>query len=466
MPVTRHWRTGLALHFVLACSLSAAWCLVGSQGLDAAEKVSIDEPVDDVRIYGVGMRVDVHGKVLTRGEQNKSVDLSLNVAAALSYRERRLLGLGSAAESLRALREYEQAQVDIEIADEKTSSQVPDALKLIVCQGKASGLELYSLGGILSAQELELLTPPCDSLGFIALLPPAAVDIGEEWTPSPWVAQFLARLDATSLSEAKCRLVSVKDQIAHISFEGKAKGAVQGTPSEVTFRGTIDFDLNLKCITGADLQQTEKRDIGAVSPGLDVTARLRVLRKPAQVAGRVADPRVIDTALVAPTADELRLRFESPWMLSLLHGRDWHLFQQNDQVAIFRLLDQGLFVAQANLSPIPSAKPGEHTSDKVFQGDIQQSLGERLKVLGAGEVLPTNDGRYIYRITAEGAIGDRPLTWIYYLCADPTGRQASVMFAVDTPLVEKLGRRDRDFVETLRFGTPRTTSRLAKPPAN
>jgi hypothetical protein len=442
----------------------AALALILSAGSAAADKYTLDEPVDDTRVYGVGMRVDVSGKVLTRGEDNKPLELPLTVSATLSYRERRLLGLGPAAESFRAVRQYEQAAVDIEVAEETTTTQLPEALKLMVTQGRSSGLELYSLGGLLSPQELELVTPPCDSLGFIALLPPAAVDVGEEWTPPVWVAQFLARLEATTASELKCKLHRVNESAAEITFVGKAKGAVQGTAAEVAFSGSVDFDLKLKCITGAELQQTEKREVGAVSPGLDVAAKLRVIRKPAQVPGRVIEPKVLDIAISAPPASALQLRFESPWNLGLLHSRDWHLFQQTDQVAIFRLLDQGLFVAQCNVSQIPSAKPGEHTSEKVFQSDIQQSLGSRLKALGADEKLSSADGYFIYRVTAEGAIGERKLTWIYYLIADPSGRQASVMFAVDTPLVEKLGQRDREFVQSLRFGAPRTTSLLSAPP--
>lgn len=441
------------------------WCLVPVMLANFAwaqgEKYTLEEPVDDNRVYGIGMRMDVHGKVQTRGEMNKLVDLPLSVTAALSYRERRLLGLGAAAESYRSIRDYEQAQVDLEIGGEKSSLNVPDTLKLVVAQGSASGLELYSLAGQLSAQEVELLTPPCDSLGFIALLPPASVAVGETWDPPAWVAQFLARLEATTTTELKCKLSAVKDGAATITFLGSVKGAVQGTPSEVKFSGSLDYDLNLKCITNAALQQTERRDVGAVSPGLDVTARLRVLRKPAQVPGRVASEAVMHAAVTPPPEAALLLRFESPWTLSLLHHRDWHLFQQTEEVAIFRLLDQGLFVAQCNLSPIPSRKPGEHTTPEEFQRDIQQSLGQRLNVLGVGTVEPSQDGYYIYRIPAEGTIGERKLTWIYYLVADPTGRQASVLFAADTPLIEKLGTRDREFVRSIRFGAPRTTSLLS-----
>ncbi len=460
MPETRAALAPKAATFRRALWIALFLLTVSAAVGRGEDKYTLEEPVDDSRVFGIGMRMDVNGKVQTRDEKNQVVDLPLNVTAALSYRERRLLGLGASAEGLRAVREYEQAQVDITVSDEQSTVKLPDALKLMVAQGRSGGIELYSLGGLLSAQELDLVTPPCDSLGFIALLPLAPVEVGEEWEPAPWVAQFLARLEASTTSKLKCKLTKVADGAAEITFNGAVKGAVQGTPSDVQLSGSIDYDLKLKCITGAALQQTEKRDVGAVSPGLDVTARLKILRKPASVPGRVTEERVLDASLAAPPDTAMKLRFETPWSLSLLHPRDWHLFQMTEQVAIFRLLDQGLFVAQCNLSPIPSAKAGEHTSEQVFQNDIQQSLGERLKVMGTGETVASTDGYHVYRITAEGVIGERPLTWIYYLVADPTGRQASVMFAVDTPLVKKLADRDREFVKSLRFGPPKTTSLL------
>lgn len=441
------------------------WCLACGAALARADdKFRLEEAIDDTRVFGVGLRLDVNGKVQTRGDDNKPLDLPLHAAAAISYRERRLVGIGAGAETLRAVRDYEQAQVDIEISEEKTQVRLPDALKLSVVQGQPGGLDVYSLGGAFSAQELDLLTPPCDSLGLTTLLPRSEVAVGEEWSPASWVAQFLARLEAASKAEMKCRLVSVQNEVAKISFAGQVTGAAQGAPSEVRLEGTVDYDLKTKSIVSADVQQTEKRAIGAVSVGLDVAARLRLLRKPAQVPGRVAHQTVLDAAAADPPPTALALRFESPWGFSLLHGRQWHLFKQTEQVAILRLLDEGLFVAQCNLAPIAAAKPGGHTSPEVFQNDVRQALGGRLKTLGEPERIPTKDGRHVFRVVAQGEVGERKLTWIYYLCADPTGKQASLLFSLDTDLVEKLGERDRELVHSLRFGAPAVTAILRTPP--
>ena len=44
-----------------------------------------------------------------------------------------------------------------------------------------------------------------------------------------------------------------------------------------------------------------------------------------------------------------------------------------------------------------------------------------------------------------------PTTWIYYLSAAPSGRQASFVFAVESKLVEQLGTQDEILVRSLQF---------------
>ncbi|GIX04344.1 MAG: hypothetical protein KatS3mg114_0213 [Planctomycetaceae bacterium] len=437
--LVRGWWSGI----VVTC-LSLGW---------AADKVRLEEPVDDTRVFGVGLRLTVNGKLQTLGEDNQTLSLAMQAAASLAYRERRVLALGTQAEALKSVRDYETAQVEITVADEHTSTQLPESLKLVVMQGRAWGLEPYSLTGHLSHEEQELLTPPCDSLGFLALLPQREVMVGEEWLTPSWVAPFLARVEAVTQGECRCRLAHIEQNKAEVTFTAKVQGATLGAPCEIQISGRYEYELEGGYISLVEMRQTEKRAIGVVSAGLDVSAGLKMLRKPARIPGRVALPQVVTAAQEDPPPTAWLLRFEG-WNLSLLHTRQWHLFKQTDKVAIFRLLDQGLFVAQCNLSPIPPVKPGESTPVHVFEDDIRQQLGSRLQMLEPTQVSKTPDGRQVLRTVAQGAVGERPLTWIYYLVAFPNGQQVSLMFALDRAEIDRLGQRDRELIESLRFGAP------------
>ena len=129
----------------------------------------------------------------------------------------------------------------------------------------------------------------------------------------------------------------------------------------------------------------------------------------------------------------------------------WHVFQQTPQIAVLRLMDHGTFVAQCNLAPVRAANAGEHVPEQQFQNDIRTSLGKRLKTIEKAETIPTDDHRFLYRVTAIGEANKVPITWIYYLCAAPNGLQISFVFAVETALRERLGNRDLQMLKSLRF---------------
>lgn len=428
-------------------------------GVQAAESYRLEEPVDDVRVFGVGTRIDINGKTQP---SPKVEPLQLVASAALSYRERRLLGPGTDAESFRSVRDYEQTLSEIDAGGQKSSSQIANHLKLMVAQGRSDGVELYSLGGPLTSNELDLVRSPADSLALLALLPAKEVEIGDKWTAPGWAFQMLTALDAVVKGELNCSLASVEKQVARIKIEGKLEGAALSAVSEITVTGFYDYDLGLKCISQCDFTQVEKRGLGPVSPAFEFTARVRLLRRPAQIPGRLSEQKIIDSAINEPQPSARLLRFDSPWNIGFEYPRYWHLWKIHEKAAIFRLIDDGNFVAQCDLAPIAPAKPGEHLPEADFLRDIRQALGERIKSMGAGEVIASANRRYVYRITATGAEGERQLTWIFYLIADSSGRQASLSVTLDTALVETLGNRDRDFLATLRFGpgsTPQTTSR-------
>ena len=442
-----------------------AWLCVAVVCLSAtarsAESYKLEEPVDDTRVFGVGTRINVTGKTQP---SPKVEPLPLTAAAALSYRERRLLGPGTEAESFRSVRDYEQTQVEIDAGGQKSSLQLSNTLKLMVAQGRSDGVELYSLSGALTSNELDLVRSPADSLALMALLPVKSVEVGEQWKAPTWAFQMLTAMDAVVKGELNCTLASVEKQVARIKVEGKLEGAALSAVSEITVTGFFEYDLGLRCISSCDFTQIEKRGLGPVSPAFEFTARVRLLRKPAQIPGRLADQKVVDSAASEPQPSARFLRFESPWNIGFEYPRHWHLWKIHDKGAIFRLIDEGNFVAQCDLAPIAPAKTGEHLPEAEFLRDIQQALGPRIKTIGNGEVVATADRRYVYRISATGVEGDQQLTWIFYLIADPSGRQVSLRVTADTALVESLANRERELLNTLRFGpapttSPRTTSR-------
>ncbi len=440
---------GWLLGALLFCGSVAP--LAGVDAYGDETKYRLEEPADDFRVFGVGIRLEVGGTVETAVDQSKSVPHSLLVKAGLTYRERRMVGPGGDSESLRSIRDYEQTQADIKVGDQQTPSSLPAALKLIVVQGRAEGPEISSLGGSLSANELDLLKTPGDSLVLASLLPRTEVAIGETWTPAAWAVQLLAGLEAIVKQDVTCKLVSVEGGKANIKVSGSVEGATLGAQSNLELDGQLVYHLADRAIESLELLQKERRTVGVVSPGLNVTAKVRLLRKPAQDAGRLADAAIIDRASQPASSQDLLLRYELPWGVALQHPRQWYVFNQSEKMAILRLMHEGSLVAQCNVAVAPQLKPGQHTSPEEFQADIKQSLKDQLKKIEKAEALPGSGGKYQYRVQVAGTAGQQAMNWIYYLVAAPTGQQVSFLFSVEPKQEELLTPTELGLVQSLAF---------------
>jgi hypothetical protein len=440
-------------HSLLRIALFVASLTVAGASLAPAAETgpyTLKEPPIDSRIESVDVQVKLSGTATFAIEKGQFLSHPIVAEAALKFRERWLPGAGRDAEALRSLRHYDSLATEIKVADHGTRSQLSSDRRLVVAQGRSDGILFYSPLGPLTAADLELLRAPGDTLCLIALLPPNPVSVGEKWSPPAWVGQMLTDTEAAAKSDLTCTLDSVTDDKAKVTVTGTVNGATTGSSGKVELHGWYLFDLKTKLLTHAELEQTEDRTVGPVSPGMKVTAKTTVVRAAATDTEHLTQEAVSGVPLDPPPA-LTRLQFRAPWSVEITHDRDWHVFQQNPQIAVLRLIEQGSLVAQCNLTPVRAAAAGEHVSPNQFQEDIRTSLGPRFKSIEKAEQVPTDDGRFLYRVKVAGEANKNPITWIYYLSAAPNGSQTSSVFAVDTTLLARLRDRDLEMMKSLKF---------------
>ena len=430
--------------------------------LAAAERIEICEEADDSRIRFVAVELSVSGKVFPAPGPEKA--LKLAVEAQFEYFERRLPKAGREAESLRGIRHYEQARASIQAGDQISNSSLRNSQRLVVAHGQLAGIELFSPSGPLTYNELELLHVPGDSLAVLGLLPDSAVELEESWKAPAWVLPLVTGVEAVEKGELTCRLESVKANVARIGFQGEVVGAAVGAAAGIHVDGHLLYDREQKLVSRIEVTQAEKRAIGAVSPGLDVIAKVSVSRRVAERPLRLTDKDLAGLPLEPNAANRLLMFEASAWNLRMYHDRRWHLFHQSSEVALLRLLDQGGFIAQCNIKKLPAAEPGQHVSEEQFQTDIRQTLGKNFQQIVQSEKLKLKDGLYVYRVVAVGSV-DRPneknepesspMQWIYYLVANSDGRQLSFVVSVDPRQAKELENRDLSMVAGVEFLSPR-----------
>jgi hypothetical protein len=449
--------------FVVFAGIVACWFGAATSSL-AADKVELAETANDKRAFRVSVHMELDGHVQTVVADAKAIAMKLSGVADLAYHERRLPSLGRDATDFRGLRFYDKADFSSQVADRKTDSILRRDLRQIVAEGQADGVRMYCPNGPLSYEEAELIRPPVDSLTAIALLPADRVEVGETWQTPRWAFQFLTAFEAVEKGSLECKLESVENNVAKVSFTGEVIGGILGAVSQVKLNGHYLYDLKAQCLTELELTQNENRAVGAASPGLQVTAKATLKREPIGEFAALSDA-VIGAIPREPQPGTLLLMLESPeWGIKVYHERMWHLFHQSSTVSVLRFMDKGTLVAQCNVSQIGAAPPGKHIAEKQFQQDVRTAIGPEFQQIEKAEVIPTQDKRYILRVVCSGdamqktskGIQKIPVLWTYYLVANPDGRQIVLIFTVEASLIDRFKDRDINLAMGVDF--------LPKPP--
>ncbi|MCA8983475.1 MAG: hypothetical protein KDA76_06930 [Planctomycetaceae bacterium] len=424
-------------------------------GVLHAESYSLREQVNDPRTYRIAVQVQAKGKLKTPVKELAAAELPLDVLARMSYLERRLPAAGREDRAWRSLRHYEQAGSKIVVKEQTTQLQLSPHVREVVVEGQRSGLWLYARDLPLQRRDVDLLNLPGDPLTVMAALPVADVEVGESWSIPEWAAQMFVGVEAATTTRLTGKLLAVEEQVARLQFIGEVAGATTGAATKVTLNATATFDLKQNYVSSLKLIQQEERGISTVSPGMEVTATIQWERQPFAGSSPLTDALVRAVPFDPPPISRLLLLQSKFWDVSLMHDRNWHVFQEIPEVAVLRLVDSGSLISQCNIARIPKMKAGEHVSPEKFERDIKTSLGEQLTQIVDTQQVPTEDGRFIYRVVAAGEANELAMVWIYYLCAHPDGRQISFVFAVEQGNLESLNSQDLAIVESLEFLPPK-----------
>src|SRR5262245_39399793 len=113
-----------ARSFPFRALLSVLCCLPASLGR-SAEEVTLEEADTDVRVRQVATEVRTAGKVFTNAGSGKTSEHPLSAMAMFRYRERRLPPAGRDYRSLRALREFEMAKMQTQVAGHDGGADLP-----------------------------------------------------------------------------------------------------------------------------------------------------------------------------------------------------------------------------------------------------------------------------------------------------------------------------------------------------
>jgi len=414
-----------------------------------AEEYSLTSGRPAGEISQVEVLLEVGGELNVKDDAQKKVhDLKTSVVGTMVYDEK-LVSPDSSA--MRGVRNYRRCDAVIKIDKGATKTRLRDDRRLVAVAADERQANLFCPVAPLSQEELDLIELPACSLLVERLLPDRPVSPGDQWQHSEDLLIALLNLDAVSQCEVTTTFKEATGGAAQLELAGTVHGALDGVSTEIELKGRYKYDLKLRRITWFALLVKEKRPIGPVAPGVDVSARLQMKIVPGSDHPALADTALADLSL-APSPEAMLLEFScQEGNFQFLHDRAWHVVSDNGKSVTLRLMDRGELIAQCNASGLAAVEPGKRFTLAKFQEDVKSSLDKHFQRFESAGESENSAGHMTCRVIAAGAVDALPVQWNYFLVADNAGHQAVFAFTVETELIERFGTADKSILATLRF---------------
>jgi len=289
-----------------------------------------------------------------------------------------------------------------------------------------------------------------DTLALPGLLPGKEVAVGATWDVPNGVAQAVCNFEGLTKHALKGKLESVKDGVATVAITGTAEGIDLGALVKIEVKATGRFDLKEKRLVALEWTEKDDRGQGPVSPTTVVESTTVIERKPIDQPKELSDVALVSVPAEEPPAVMLQLDLEdAKGKFALLHTREWHLVSETDEHTVLRLMDRGDFIAQVTLTPWPAADKGKHLTPEEFKAAMHNTSGWKPeRELQAGEV-PSEDQRWVYRLSELGQLDGVAVLQNFYLVAAPNGEQVVLAFTMTPKQADKIGARDLSLAGSL-----------------
>ena len=434
--------------FSMVIAVSLAHC----QSI-AAQDISFATVVQP-QLDNVEVNVQVTGVIKVRSSRVGIVQQPVAVSGQLQYEQ--WLSHPQSTELIRSIRYYHKVATQIKIAQNTILGSLRNDRRLVIDQLQLDEHRLYCPQGPLTRDELDMLNVQLSPTTLRRLLPTDPLAVGATWKLTFATLAPILVIDAISKNEVIGTLLSVKDDRAQLRFQGKVEGAIDGVGTAIDLQITAEYDLQRQRFLQAKLSMSEKREIGDVQPGLDVTATIDLQLKPVTELSVVTSAVVENWNRSLPVGAEQILVRPNGTPVDLLVDRNWHVMVDQRELFMMRCVEQGELIAQCSVVHLPPPTGGETMTLTRFQQQIRLSLGERFNQFAAATQLKHESGGRLFRIVVVGQANKIPFQWIYYHITGPRGNQSAIVFTISNERIEQFADQDRQLVKSMQFTANKT----------
>ena len=414
-------------------------------------------------LFRVRMEVEVKGNVnLAKDpmvpDSPKQV-LPVTAEMKLDYEERYLRPAGATKDSeiIAAERHFVEATGESKLNHSTTQTKLRDSLTSVIARREELPEAIYSNDDYLTLDEVDLLRTPIASTAIDRLIPTSAMREGQKIAVSTQTLASVLNLTAVAGSDVQMELISSDSKQAKLQMRGKLDGSVAGVPTEIRILGKLTVDRSSNCVTWAAIAMHETREIGKAEPGFDVTATIRMIRKPlTRAQGLPRSSPSIDFNSKPPRERLLMTVASDSVGVSVLMDRRWKVMKDAPGEAILRMIENDRSIAQLNLRPLPRLGEGEQWTLAAFEQDVRRTLGDRFNELLQSEEKLSESGLRTLRVVASGQVQGLPIQWIMIHFSDDDRHRVVATFTMDGQSVPQLEGSDVQLAASMRLNSPRS----------
>jgi hypothetical protein len=421
--------------------------------LAQADTIMLGEEVQSGDLWRYEIRLDVRGKMIVQRD-GKTEALPIKAQGEHHFVERVHAPDASGGIGM-VLRHYLQARSQSENAGEKTERDLAPNRRLIVAKRSTQGTLHFSPNGPLTQEELELVAEHFDTLCLPTLLPNRELREGDTWEVAAAAVQHACLFEGLIKHDLQGKLEKITSDTAEFSLQGTAEGIEYGAHAKLTITARGEYSRKTGRITRLTWEQTDSRQQGPASPATEIHAKVVLTRTPLEQEPKELAAEVRNSI---PTQEKelplawTQLRYHDPLGgFAFTYGRNWHIVGRTRDHLVMRWLERGEFIGQATITRWKKADPGQHTSPADFKQTLQRLPNWQPEQVLADGTIPTDSGRWLYRITARGHQDGLPVIQSFYLLAGPQGDQVAITFIIPQNQAARAGTQDLELVNAIRF---------------
>ncbi len=397
-------------------------------------------------------RLEMHVKGNIHLSRNELVSrtverkIPLDHRSVLDYEERLYHVNGQ--ELVGSRRHFLEAISEGETARKQVHLQLRQSAREVACHVGGGRSTTYALDAFLTPEELDLIQPPANSLAINLLIPQQPLALEQAFPLQEEGLRILLHLDGIQEHNVEGTLVSVDAKAAKLTLVGTVQGSAAGVPTRFDLAGKMTYSLEQRQYTWLAMGIRERREIGKAEPGFEVSATLKLVRKPLDATTKLGERPLGEQ----PGPAELLVNlYSTSGKYAVLMDRRWQMISQSPSLSRLRMVENDRDVAQCDVRHLPPLKPGQQVTLEGLESDLRRSLGSSLhEVLHASEDKNSSDVRVV-RFHAMGSVSDVPVEWFVAYCSDDQGNRIFATFTMASENVDVFSGADDQFVHSIRF---------------